>query len=147
MRKDTPWYEEDVEWAILAISFPDLFTSYEREQADRAIRNTWPDAWEAIHGRSLLDGESWAKDRLAFDQRYAADFVVTSAIRSDHHPEMTEVVAVVGGGRSRNGEERRFLVSSDEYAGRGRFGFVIDPARHVVYDGPSSFIGWRSGDT
>ena len=24
----------------------------------------------------------------------------------------------------------------------GPFGFVVDPARHDVYDGPSSFIGW-----
>ena len=25
----------------------------------------------------------------------------------------------------------------------GTFGFVIDESRHAVYDGPSSFIGWR----
>ena len=25
----------------------------------------------------------------------------------------------------------------------GAFGFVIDETRHAVYDGPSSFIGWR----
>ena len=28
----------------------------------------------------------------------------------------------------------------------GRFGFVIDPSRHAVYAGPSSFVGW-SGRT
>ena len=54
---------------------------------------------------------------------------------------MTEVVAKIGGGHIRGGEERRFLVASNEYAGRGRFGFVIDLARHAEYDGPSSFIG------
>ncbi|WP_436284257.1 hypothetical protein [Rhizobium sp. LjRoot258] len=58
---------------------------------------------------------------------------------------MTEVVAKVGGGRIRSGEERRFLVASEEYAGRGRFGFVIDLTRHAEYDGPSSFIVWRNG--
>jgi hypothetical protein len=57
---------------------------------------------------------------------------------------MTEVVAVVGGNRKPGSDEHRFLVPSDEYAGRGRFGFVIDLARHVEYDGPSSFIGWRN---
>lgn len=143
LRKDTPWYEEDCEWAIVALSFPELFTGYERAAAEKTIRNTWPDEWEAIHGAKLTEGESWIKDRRAFDQRHAADHVVTSAIFSEHHPDMTEVVAVVGGNRRTDDDERRFLVPSDEYAGRGRFGFVIDPVRHAQYHGPSSFIGWR----
>ncbi len=142
MRKEAPWYEEDCEWAIVAISFPELFTGYERSLAEKTVRNTWPDAWEVIHGCVLAEGESWAKDRRAFGERHATDFVVTSAIFSNQHAGMTEVVAVVGGDR-RSGDERRFLVPSDEYAGRGRFGFVIDPSRHVEYRGPSSFIGWR----
>ncbi len=144
LRNDTPWYEEDAEWAIVAMSFPDLFTAYELSLAEKTIVNTWPDAWEKIRGCSLAEGESWARDRRTFDQRHAADFVVMSAIRSDQHAGMTEVVAVVGGGRPRAGEERRFLVPSDEYAGRGRFGFVINQDRHAIYDGPSSFVGWRS---
>ncbi len=143
LRKETPWYEEDCEWAIVAISFPELFTGYERSLAEKTVRNTWPDACEVIHGCVLAKGESWAKDRRAFDERHATDFVVTSAIFSNHHAGMTEVVAVVAGDR-RSGDERRFLVRSDEYAERGRFGFVIDPGRHVEYHGPSSFTGWRS---
>ncbi|WP_296082183.1 hypothetical protein [uncultured Agrobacterium sp.] len=143
LRKDTPWYEEDCEWAIVALSFPELFTGYERSMAEKTIRNTWPDEWEAIHGAKLTEGESWAKDRQAFDQLHRADHVVTSAIFSDQHPGMTEVVAVLGGKWQVDHDERRFLVPSDEYAGRGRFGFVIDPVRHAQYDGPSSFIGWR----
>ncbi|SIR42189.1 hypothetical protein SAMN05880590_1297 [Rhizobium sp. RU35A] len=143
LRKDTPWYEEDCEWAIVALSFPELFTAHERAAAEKTIRNTWPDEWEAINGAKLTEGESWIKDCRAFYQRHAADYVVTSAIFSEHHPGMTEVVAVVGGNRRTDDDERRFLVPSDEYAGRGRFGFVINPVRHAQYHGPSSFIGWR----
>ncbi len=143
LRKDTPWYEEDCEWAIVALSFPELFTGYERSLAEKTIRNTWPDAWEAIHGAKLAEGESWGKDRRAFDQRHAADYIVTSAIFSDQHPGMTEVVAVNGGSRRADNGECRFLIPSDEYDGRSRFGFVIDPIRHAEYHGPSSFIGWR----
>ncbi|MEA3537071.1 DUF7007 domain-containing protein [Rhizobium sp. CC-YZS058] len=148
LRKVTPWYEEDCEWAIVALGFPELFTGYERSLAEKTIRNSWPDAWEAIHGSKLAEGESWAKDRRAFDQRHAADHVVKSAIFSDQHPGMTEVVAVVASNqgadnRPADNDERRFLVPSDEYAGRSRFGFVIDPVRHAEYHGPSSFIGWR----
>ncbi|MBX5166809.1 MULTISPECIES: DUF7007 domain-containing protein [unclassified Rhizobium] len=143
LRKDTPWYEEDCEWAIVALSFPELFTAYERSLAEKTIRNTWPDVWEAIYGCELTEGESWSKDRRAFDQRHAEDYIVTSAIFSNQNTGMTEVVVVVGGNRKSNDDERRFLVPSDEYAGRGRFGFVIDPGRHAEYHGPSSFIGWR----
>src|SRR6202011_4982136 len=35
-----------------------------------------------------------------------------------------------------------YLVPSDEYH-VGRFGFVIDEARHRLYAGPSSLIGWN----
>lgn len=143
LRKDTPWYEEDCEWAIVALSFPDLFTAHERTTAEKTFRSRWPDEWEAIRGCKLVDGESWARDRRVFDQRHAADYIVTSAIFSQQHPGMTEVVAAVPGDRRSGDDERRFLVPSDEYAGRGRFGFVIDPARHAEYHGPSSFIGWR----
>ncbi|KPF42620.1 hypothetical protein [Rhizobium sp. AAP43] len=143
LRKEVRWYEEDVEWAAVAISFPALFTRFERQIADKVVRNTWPEAWEEIHGRALTEGESRAKDRAAFDMAHAADLVVTSAIRSDVHLGMTEVVATIGGDRSCECEERRFLVPCDEYALRGQFGFVIDPTRHWPYDGPSSFLGWR----
>lgn len=148
LRKDTLWYEEDCEWAIVAISFPDLFTDCERSMAEKTIRNTWPDVCEKIRGGSLAEGESWAKDRRAFDQRHASHYVVTSAIFSEQNPGMTEVVATVGGDRRPDDDERRFLVPSDEYAGRGRFGFVIDLDHHAEYHGPSSFLGWcgrRSG--
>jgi hypothetical protein len=40
LRKHTPWYEEDCEWAVVAITFPGLFTGYERSLADKTIRNT-----------------------------------------------------------------------------------------------------------
>jgi hypothetical protein len=66
---------------------------------------------------------------------------VISAIRSDQHPGMTECVVPLGGDR-RGAEQRRYLVPYDEYDA-GRFGFVIDEARHRLYDGPSNFAGWR----
>lgn len=142
LRKDSPWYEEDSEWAIVALAFPDLFTAYERKCADETIRHSWPDTWKRIHGRTLTAGESRSKDRCAFEHAHADDWVVISAIYSDQHAGMTEVVAAKGGKRGA-GTKRRFLVSSDEYSTRGPFGFVIDDVRHRSYDGPSSFIGWH----
>lgn len=142
LRKDSPWYEEDSEWAIVALTFPDLFTAYERKCADEIIRHSWPETWERIHGRILADGESRSKDRHAFEEAHADDWVVNSAIYSVQHAGMTEVVATKGGLLGA-GAERRFLVPSEDYSTRGPFGFVIDEARHQSYDGPSSFVGWH----
>ncbi|PDT82179.1 hypothetical protein [Sinorhizobium sp. BJ1] len=138
LRKSAPWYEEDAEWAIVALTFPDLFTACERKCADETIRNSWPSAWEAIHGRELAPGQSWTKDREAFERKHACDWIVISAIHSSYDAEMTEVVATRGGRRDGRAEEMRFLVPR---AARGRFGFVVDPDRHIPYDGPSSFVG------
>lgn len=135
------WYEEDCAWAAVAQAFPELFTDYERCLADNTIRDWYPDTWEAIHGRTLQPGESHEKDRRRFEQENASDWIVISALRSNQHPGMTECVASLGGDR-RAAEQRRYLVASDEYR-IGRFGFVIDEARHRLYDGPSGFVGWR----
>lgn len=142
LRTDGGWYEEDAAWAIVALTYPDLFTTYERKCADKTIRDNWPDAWETIFGRSLAPAESHKRDDAAFAREHAGDWIVTAALRSDHHPGMTEVIATIGGTRGEPAQERRFLVPSDEYT-VGRFGFVIDEAQHAAYEGPSSFAAWR----
>lgn len=141
LRRPGGWYEEDSEWAIVALAFPHLFTSFERRGAEQTVKDSWPDAWEAIFGTVLEPGQSHEKDRRAFHSRHAGDWIVISAIRSEHHDGHVEVVATRGGHRERGAEERRFLVPSAEYE-VGRFGFVVDPDRHEIYEGPSSFVGW-----
>jgi len=141
LRNASGWYEEDAEWAIVALTFPDVFTTYERRCCDETVRNTWPVEWEQIHGRSLEPGESWIKDKNAFEQMHVGDWVVTSAIRSSLQAGMVEVVARRSSAGISQDEESRFLVPSAEYETRGRFGFVIDEQRHAVYEGPSDFLG------
>lgn len=140
LRSAGGWYEEDECWAIVAITFPNLFTGFERRCAESTIKDSWPDAWEAIFGGILAPGESRENDRRAFEVEHAADWIVVSAITSDEVKDFVECVATPGGKRGAGTEERRFLVPADEYE-VGRFGFVIDPDRHAVYAGPSSFAG------
>lgn len=135
-------YEEDEAWAIVAFSFPQLFTAFERRAAEKTMKDSFPDAWETITGNILGAGESWKKDERAFFADHRDDWIVISAIMSDQHPGFTEVIATLGGKRGPGGEERRFLVPSGEYR-VGRFGFVVDPKRHTVYGGPSSFVAWQ----
>lgn len=140
VRTEGGWYEEDAEWALVAATFPKLFTAYERRCADETIRHSWPALWEKIHGRLLGPGESVSKDRTEFERLHAEDWVVISAIHSRDHAGMTEVVASMGGRRGHMRGERRFLVPQTEYASRGPFGFVIDLERHAAHDGLSSFV-------
>lgn len=142
LRKQSGFYEEDAEWAAVAQGLPELFTTRERREADETIRNHWPEAWETIHGRTLEPGESRERDRQIFARAHAEDWIVISAIRSDDRPGFTEVVATRGGKRDTRTAERRFLVPVEEYRA-GPFGFVIDETRHLAYDGPSSFVGWK----
>jgi Domain of unknown function (DUF7007) len=124
LRAKDGWYEEDCCWAIVALTFPKLFTDYEQRRADTTIWNYYPDAWETLHGAVLNPGESCEKDRRDFERTHASDWVVISAIHSAQRPGMTECVATLGG-RLKAPEERRYLVPSDEYR-VGRCGFVID---------------------
>lgn len=142
LRARDGFYEEDAAWAIVAITFPDLFTAFERRCAERTIKESWPDAWEAISGVVLEPGESHEKDRRAFAHEHRHGWIVVSAITSSHHKGFVECVATPGGRRGAGTEERRFLVPDPEYE-VGRFGFVIDPDRHQVYGGPSDFVGWQ----
>ena len=124
------WYEEDCQWSKVAAAFPSLFTSFERRCADETLRNFEPDAYERVHGVTLAPGESHVKDERRFKRDHATDWIVISAIRSPCQPGLVECVATLGGRRDGK-QERRFLVPIGEYE-VGRFGFVIDPARHAV---------------
>jgi hypothetical protein len=135
------WYEEDSEWAIVAATFPELFTTSERAAANDTLRHSEPDAYEAIFGVVLAPGQSRVKDERAFKRHNAADWIVVAAINSSHELGLVECIATLGGDRSSR-NERRYLVPSAEYE-IGPFGFVIDPIRHAAYDGQSDFIGWR----
>lgn len=138
------YYEEDSAWAAVAQAFPALFTDLERAGADATIRDWYPDAWEAIHGTVLRPGQSSQKDRRAFHERHVGNWIVVSAIYSDHEPGFTEVVGMLGGKSDGTSEARRYLVPKAEYGTNGGpFGFVIDETRHRRYDGPSSFSGWK----
>lgn len=122
------WYEEDGDWARVAVGYPDLFTDRERASADKTLRDWEPDAWETVHDRVLTAEDSFARDRERFQRDHAGDWVVISALRSDRHPGFVETVATIGGRRDVS-QSRGWLVPTDEYSA-GRHGFVIDPARH-----------------
>jgi hypothetical protein len=115
-----------------------------RLSARRPLRWRRPATGGIISSQLGASPARWASGRAAISTDIPAkrDWIVVSAITSKHAPGFVETVATPGGKRGPGTEERRFLVASDEYQ-MGRFGFVIDEARHEVYGGPSDFVGWR----
>jgi len=126
-RQKGGWYEEDDEWAIAAITFPEAYSPQHVEAAHRLTKDYFPDAYEKVTGTTIAPGESHTRDEQNFRAEHSDDDVVRGAITSDTYPGMVEVTA----SRPGSSEEREYLVPTDEYRARGRHGFVIDPSRHA----------------
>lgn len=131
------WYEEDAEWALVAIGYPLLFTQRELRQAQSSLKAWNPDTYEAHFNVVLQPGESRVKDDRLFYLMHASDYLVISAINSSTSPGMVEVIATIGAQRGRDVEEKKFLVSAREYDMRGP-SFIVDLARHVEILMPTS---------
>ncbi|AQT47986.1 DUF7007 domain-containing protein [Bartonella choladocola] len=144
VRNNNGFYEEDCEWAIVATVFPQWFTDYENQLAESKIRDSYPDYWETLHNRKLQPGESYERDKSAFNDQHAGNYVVISAISSSYVENMVEVIATLGGVREHDTPEKRFLVPTNEYRNRGEFGFIIDLNKHDEYNGKSDYVRYHT---
>lgn len=122
-RRGYGYFEEDCDWAAVAVAFPDLFADVHAE-AVRLLANYHPDVYEAHFEVTLAPGESLAKDERTWREAHADRYVVRSAMGNDDGT--VDVIAV----RDRDQARAAFVVDRDEYRARGRFGFVIDEDRH-----------------
>ena len=128
LRNETGWYEEDCEWARVALGLPELFTTYEKKVAEWTLRAYEPNVWEAFYGRTLLPGESRARDDERFLEANKDRLLVISA--SSHDENLVKVYATLGGARSAGLKQHIFLVDRGEYERNRAAAFVIDPERH-----------------
>lgn len=132
MRASDGWYEEDVDWAIVATVFPDAFDDKGREAAKRTLLNWRPWAYEVFYGETIPAGKSYVKEQTRFEYEHKDDLVVIAAWGDWHDQVPTGMVGVVAspGGRRGQRGEKTFLVPEEEYDQKDRFGFVVDPERH-----------------
>jgi hypothetical protein len=133
LRLEGGWYEEDCEWARVALVFPGAFSPESVEMAAGTLKNWHPDIFEEFFKTTIKEGESLMRDQALFDARHKDDYVVKAAFGDwDRNvPKgMVGVVASKGGSREAGSEEAWFLVPAAEYEGRDKGGFVIDEARH-----------------
>lgn len=135
LRRQSGWYEEDLDMAIAARTFPNEFGSGDpdrtRDEADALIRNFLPDEWEAATGRSLEPGQSTTRDKQLREQRYCDLFTNRFAASvPDEFAAEADGMVLVGAKRDADSQTRTYAVPRSEYDRAERGTFVIDPERH-----------------
>jgi hypothetical protein len=143
-RTDGGWYEEDCDWALVAVVWPEAFVianspSFDtvekvRAEAVRCVKQWNPDRWTRAMGEPVTAEESSIIADREFAAAHADDYITTSASGSWHENVPTGMVGVSarrGGRLNPQGDEKRFLVTDEEYDARGSQGFVVDLDRHV----------------
>jgi hypothetical protein len=146
-RNEDGWYEEDCAYAKVVAGMPDIFTDLERRDADKTLKNWFPDEYEAVNGVVVSEDESVVRKKQIFSVKHAEDYVVIAASQTDDYPGMALCIATVGGKRGgfANGveipcpEERKFIIPLEEYRTRSENGFVVDLDKHreIVPETPS----------
>lgn len=131
------WFEEDEEWAQVALSFPNLFPVATVTSAESTLRNWRPNQWEKWTGKKLTPAESVVRREEAFYVEHRNDLIVLTAWGSWHRdvPDgMVGVSAMRGGRRFPTDEaESYWLVPEGEYSTRPNdfVAFVVDENRHT----------------
>lgn len=132
------WYEEDCEWSLVVLSFPEAFPASLVEEAHKSAKDWFPDEYEAWTGQPLDPNESLTLRKRRDRETYKDAWVVTSAFGDWHEnvPQgMVGCYAGRGGSREGTSESRWFLVPATEYNQLAtEIGFIIDPARHPEVD-------------
>lgn len=135
-RKQGGWYEEDVDYNIVHLTFPNIFDSSKVDSAKKALKHYYPDEYEKVTGESVKPEDSHVLRQRAFYKQHANDWISYAAWGDWHDKVPKGMVGVVAkkGGREGSGPEKYFLVPEKDYATRGE-NFVVDPSRHKEFNG------------
>lgn len=145
MRNKGGWYEEDCEWAKVAVVFPIGFqhtfkdghgvelTAY--SYALEVFRNWHPNEYETFTGIKLKPGDSLIRDEEVFRVENFSNFIVVSACGS-WASWVPEGNVGVKAKRNSDNTQKWFLVDQAEYDKRDRNGYVIDLSRDTEIQKP-----------
>lgn len=141
------WLEEDCDWCVAALAFPEHFSEEHRAAAENTAKNNFPDLWEHWSGRPLAPGESRVKDERAFFAAHTGRLLSGAAWGDWQSGVPKGFVGVCArpipagmdrkwqiASTSNRSEERYFLVPEAEYQARGPHGFLIKPHHQEVTD-------------
>jgi hypothetical protein len=139
-RIDGGWYEEDCDWALVAVVWPEAFVQSDSESFDtvekvraeavRCVKQWNPDRWTRAMGEPVTADESSVIANREFQAAHRDDYITTSAFGSWQDGVPQGFVGVSARKGKTDADERWFLVSEAEYEARDSRGFVIDLDRH-----------------
>lgn len=134
-RHNSRWFEEDVEWVIVVLTFPEHFDGKKVEWAHKLAKEWLPDQYAAVFGVEVKPEESRVLSERALRQGHEHDWEVKSRFGSwaENVPE-----GHIGLVLRRAGETRCILVSKEvDYAHRLGFGLAFFTDEEV-----STFPAW-----
>jgi Domain of unknown function (DUF7007) len=106
MRSQDGFYEEDVDWSIVATVFPHAFTKEDQAHAKKTFKGYLPMAYELYYKEVIPPGESHRKDEIAFKALHKNDYLSLAAFGPGHPgievdiPEGQVLVFAGRGGRT-----------------------------------------------
>ncbi len=117
------WYEEDCDWAIPALAFPEVFPKYQ-EMAKKSLANHYPEIYEKHFGVKLTAEQSMTIYERELDERLKNNFRVRGGY-GDWAWNVPENFVYATGHRASDGAQEGFLVPEAEYDPTNRE-FVLD---------------------
>jgi hypothetical protein len=124
------WYEEDIDWNIVAYHFPDLFTDKENIDVRKTLMNWKPYAYMEVTGKVLTEDDSMVLLRDGRKERHKNDYVVISA--STYDENYVKVWATLGGDRNADRKNcRQYLILREDY----NSSFYVIKDSDIVFEG------------
>jgi hypothetical protein len=115
-RTPSGWYEEDCEWACVAITFPAWFSPKERTAAHTTAKNGYPDEYTAVTGLPVTQTESYVLRERDFRRTHQTNLKVVAGYGDWSRAVPTGMVGVVARiDLSKDGRDRYFLVPEEDY--------------------------------
>lgn len=119
------WFEEDCEWALVVLSFPEYFSGEEIGKARQTAKDWNPTEYQEITGDYVPVSESYTLRKQQSEEQNKAMFI-TKAAWGDWHPKVPRGMVGVRAIRAVGNVEKWFLVSAERYKIQSPVGYVVD---------------------
>jgi len=131
-RRKGGWYEEDCEWALVALVHREMFSAAQLEHAEKVVRDLWPHEYMQVTGVQLSEADSRKLREEAFLVKTHNHYMVRAAWGSGSGIPRGSVGVVAR--RESDQDEIWLLLPKQEYDNHGEFGFLVeDPSQYETW--------------
>lgn len=135
MRRKGGWYEEDLDWSIVAINFPTVFSEEVVIDAKETLCNWFPSMFEKFYNVILEPGQSRKRDEETFRNTNCHKLFVDSAFGDWEKTVPNGFVGVYASKGGSRVNQSTWLIPSIDYAEkRCPFGFVFEEGEYEKWN-------------